>query len=1277
MRIRVTVEADEDGVLAGPPIEMSPTTRSHGLTVKVPLNDAGAETAVTSDAPKKRVPRKRTSHTDGDIATDTTPKAKKTPAKRTPTRRQSGIIEDILDAAGDVEAQGQSGAEGPRQDEEPVKRRRGRPRKSDTGATPAPSTKKAVSKSTRVSVTKTAPTKDKPMAESQAQTTAAETGPAQRPGRKRMDFSAMTPLHMKNKDPTIPTAQAQLVQTPPIGKSVQGRVPTPRKPSGWADKDDEDEEDGRDVGIEDVAEIVTEPANSSEDDQGDAESHHEDVHDDAEIYDDEEEDQETPTDVAEDSTMALDKSLAESEGFTMVSIEALKTQQKQLQEQPSLNEHDSRHEDSTPSLSSGSRLPAQSRSPHNQTDHPSQAPRPSRSKTTTPRLSKSPSAPPAVRSSPFRRSPSRESESAVKAGVALQHAVQVNRTEEIPAGSRPFEAYGTGTRRELRKGFSIGEVLARGGKAQASKSGDRAAADLQSGPLSKGAQTSEARLPTPADSVRDESSSSVRSYDDMSWRPTTLPRNHAPNDATYDEMSWRPTAPTALREAENADEQPHKPDGTGRDHAREELEAEHEDAEYDVEQSIELGSSPPIRRQDTQQSWAQDGDAVNASAEHILNGSDIWYEEADRSLEDSFLPQRERQRPARQVADHQSIEPLKQSAPYGCPKDSPGASRAITPQKRAIVPFNKAAPSPVPSLSDLLPTENRPTRAKLPRTWRRASGSDFLYSDETESPRQALPSSQKPSKSPGAIIGSLVPSVFTRWAGAASKEPGTDSQMKPNEATSSRGRETTPSTAHQPLRGILSSPAHRASSPAKEVHWRADGDLEDVSRAQGADAQYFSSGSESPSSELGPDDDSSPIGVEDHSMHGEEAVEDHGGDVDEDVQEDEQAQEEVDYSFASQESREQQGSSFVSQSDTTRQSNSEMDTSDVRQLRRELQEMPTLQSNSRKRPLSPLRDVQHDAAGNSSLLQPQKKHRRLFAEDSLQSTKRSVRTVKTTEKGRPRLRQVAPAREQATTSFLARLSSWIFAPAITTPIPRTSVPAPGQLQSPKDVPKATPEQAQPPKQTRPNPPPYVWTNNHTILLSHYATHASLLALPPPRPQPPPGPPLNRHYHDTFLVIPKSFTTYLDRTLTASAYCTSHSSPKPTTTSWLSYIGLAPTSAPPRNIYAVTTTSGCTPSTCLGVPPSVRAKIYSHTMTESDVRVAWAFVREVYDRGVPLVKGVGGNGEMERDEEGRVVRVREDWGNGAMEAEWVVRRVLAVRVAPAVEADVVAVRGRGW
>ncbi|KAF2866865.1 hypothetical protein BDV95DRAFT_583064 [Massariosphaeria phaeospora] len=55
-----------------------------------------------------------------------------------------------------------------------------------------------------------------------------------------------------------------------------------------------------------------------------------------------------------------------------------------------------------------------------------------------------------------------------------------------------------------------------------------------------------------------------------------------------------------------------------------------------------------------------------------------------------------------------------------------------------------------PQLQDLFSDEGpvKPTRGKLPRTWRRKSSSDFHYSDEVEEPQQETPSSTESDHSP-------------------------------------------------------------------------------------------------------------------------------------------------------------------------------------------------------------------------------------------------------------------------------------------------------------------------------------------------------------------------------------------------------------------------------------------------------------------------------------------------------------------------------------------------
>lgn len=1257
MRIRVTVEADEAEEQKR--ATQTSQARTQSRTFTVPLKDAGEDGPYGSPSPRKRRPRV-------------------TPLKRKSSRRQSGPVEDIIGVGSDGSAhQPSTHVTTSSSPSQPVKRARGRPRRSDSIASvtlrPESLTQSDGAGSDESDDNASSSTGPRKGAVVQDTMDVPQEGHA----KKRTDFSVFTPLHQKPRNPIVPTAGP--LKTPQFMKSLEGRVPTPRKPPGWVD---DDEEDNEPEALEREADVVVYGAAESEDshihptieehfDHGpDEQARNEEV-----SFDDEENEAHADQQGPDDSTTALDRSLAESEGFTMVSLESLKSHQQSKAATIPSERPSSRRAALMPSMvqqaidgEDGSRADPKNRYATSASSSAHQA---------------TSNAAAVNAHEGFTSAPSSQSPSSNSRTTSQHLRTRVN--QEAPrTAPRPFDAYSSGTRRELRNGFRAGEAMVQDGLDISRSRRNNAASEIknQSG-SSQSASTSEARLPTPADSARDESSSSLPSYDEMSWRPATMPRNQnaAPHvqsafdgpddqtrppvaaDAGYDEMSWQPTAPAA----------------------RPTTQSRYERAARHVHNSV--NSSPPMARPDKFSRYENDA-VVHANRPTVSYSpakSDIWYEEADRSLEDSMIPQRDRRRMPRQAppdASHgSSHRPTSPHEPYHRVEQK--KVPLATAQKRDIVPFDDSAPSPIPSLSELLPEDNHPTRSKIPRTWRRTSANDFLYSDETESPQQQHP--DKPTPTSTAATASNLPSVFSCWAKSSADANASDSHGREAKAAPHLDQHAAPPGHVQQLRkGILSSPAQRASSPAKEVHWVPDNKLEEMNSAEELDEEYFSSSEESSASELEEADELAVI-----DRDGADNEDDNDMDHDEDADHPE--------------------------SITSNLQHSQEEPNQITSLRP--------QHQSLKRPISALGQIRHDTLGNSSLLQPKQKQRRLFEDARIPSPRHDAAKVSPRRRESATTQRKPPVTEQTKTSFLSRLGGWLFAPSITTPIARTPYPA-------QDMAETLPQpasQSQPTPSATPAPlhnPPYTWTANHMALISHYCAHARRLEhlrtspltldTAPPIPK---GPPLNTHYHDPLPTLPPSFTTLIGTQTTAHIHCPLHyPTPAPSlTTNLLSTLGLysspspytrrdelrCTAAAPARSTVRTSTDEQATK--CPGLHPALEGKVYTHTYTPSDIRVAWAFINEVRDKGVPLVVaasrasggpdasvaggGGGGGGEgtttnmtgPERDSSGAVKRIRQDW-EAKVERNWVLGKVVACAVSRRAQGDLEALealeRGRG-
>lgn len=259
----------------------------------------------------------------------------------------------------------------------------------------------------------------------------------------------------------------------------------------------------------------------------------------------------------------------------------------------------------------------------------------------------------------------------------------------------PFAAFGPGTKRHLSASLAMGELLARNEPdfSNLAKAGHIGG---NSEPLNDASRSPRrhTRLPTPSDTAESNSSSSP------------VPNEALPGRKDYDEMSWEPTLAThASQEATSVhdsvvDEHSHSPASRSTTiptvnsmrQSQDQRQREHEEGirqAQDAEKSKIIRTSPGHLVEE----W-RENEKPPVNEPTMTSSADIWLEEANSSVESSMISQNSR--PNRKPA--------------------------------------QKAKEPTLDLRELLGEDNRPTRGKIPRTWRRTSGHHFLYSDENPSP---------------------------------------------------------------------------------------------------------------------------------------------------------------------------------------------------------------------------------------------------------------------------------------------------------------------------------------------------------------------------------------------------------------------------------------------------------------------------------------------------------------------------------------------------------------
>lgn len=251
-----------------------------------------------------------------------------------------------------------------------------------------------------------------------------------------------------------------------------------------------------------------------------------------------------------------------------------------------------------------------------------------------------------------------------------------------------FAGFGVSTRRHLRDGFALG---------------GRPSQDVQITEHGKPDRRMHyPRLPTPADSVISINTHKATTTHD------TIVSGHDDVQA-YDMMSWQPTTTVPLKDFHEEEQidafaHPHEQTEIGQTQLLERgFQAEREDVRRQIlnantSQVIVLDSSSAVEASSMAH---HNGDAANTSSSSLVhiaaedrpdvstlyeneNTLDAWQAEADRSI-------------------------------------------AAFAQKSARI---EEESNRTPSLRKLFEADARPTRSKIPRTWRRVSDIGFTYSDE-------------------------------------------------------------------------------------------------------------------------------------------------------------------------------------------------------------------------------------------------------------------------------------------------------------------------------------------------------------------------------------------------------------------------------------------------------------------------------------------------------------------------------------------------------------------
>ena len=1088
-RIRVTVEVEQGG-----------EENSAGVkTVKIPLNDVDSrgKTGAVKGTPKKRGrPRKSDAERveeaeDGDADRVVKRLRRSLPARRR-SRRESGLVSDVLPDL--VEQEEGNHTAYSQSQEQPKKRRPGRPRKSDVLSSTSQAKPSSSSATKSGSNKKTTASRDisEPLRSS--------------PAEQRVGRSTSTRVQ-DHADTFVSTSSAH---------------PSQKVPS---------------AGI-------------------DTESEQEDAQDDAASYSSAGAEDDLVEDVGE-TTAELDKSLVESEGFSIVSLDSLRNQKAQTDRQTQLGK---------------------------QVEYP-----------TLPTLTED--------LSPVNEQ-SQDTERSDISNHPARESLEHDRRQSI------FDAFGDSTMRELRNDFVAGERLATTAThvqdtAQASNTSPQDVPLPRLFPRPTINATGEfARLPTPADSV------------DHAAKPAGVQNSSdPPRPPSGDQMSWRPTA--SMNSALDTIE-----DETGG---------------YD-----EMSWLPEHPRSTARHSQLEGATQHEAQPASTVDDSDIWREEAGRSLDDSLQGRRGRQRQRRrnveqEINDARPTEsqnvavlvpmPIKRLAPT--PRTNTQETQAERPK---FQPFNNAVEeSPIPSLSALLPVDDKPDRGKIPRTWRRISGSTLLYSDEVEeSPQTQQKHIQAAFRSPREVMSNAVPSLFRRISGAFQKpteaaavdeqqpesvfetsemqEVGTEDIIsQPEENVRQLNVFGRKPKLQQPRKSILSSPARRSLSPGKSVQWHNDDSLVETREN---DTVY--SPPQASSSSYDEAEDSVMVNaaarqsVEDEEEDEEADDIDDSNNVDEEMDDNDVSDDDLVVSRSTAQApqsdyidfgsprmsggRDGGGdrSTFVSSPLNAKAGNSVRFSDQPPATPSTVTDLPTDTATSDDEDITP------------------------YAESMTRVSAQQVANL-------PDTAVDTNLRKPESQTWLSKFNNFFF--TFTYPIP---IRIKSSSSSSRQV-------------------PYTWTREHQILLRELFAYVQTLHPEHPikyregrdplivrvKPLPPHAKNLPKAFAAPLGQIPKRFTSFIGKSFTGPLVCRKDAL--------------------------------CGPH-CPGIAPEVKGKWFKHTITEMDVRLAYAFAKILEHTGVFVYDGPlwakRQDKKVVRDARGHIVMKKENWGSRVAVEHLIGRRVFS-------------------
>ncbi|KAF2840096.1 hypothetical protein M501DRAFT_1056455 [Patellaria atrata CBS 101060] len=743
-RIKVTVQAEPDSDQDNTPTRGYKTT-----TTTVPLKGFEDSSPVV-----KRRGRPRKSDTGITKAT----KRSGTPARKSSNVRRKlsmGLEDDSIADSGLDTA-------------EPPKRKRGRPRKSlQKSIDPAVSEVNTFAQLDGTSSIMDDGKFSEQSVNPHFDELATQNKPASRP---RFDIANATPLFKKY------TIDPPRVETPdPNIKTVKGRKGTPRKPTGWSEKDlsplpesspikateptptvdtsnprfmrdklfsDEGPTQPIPGPVGDARLGKTPSPNSNQLDNQVDDNLLDDMEDDE--YDDVLGELENRTGV----TIIGERTMMESEEFSMVSIDSLPSRQvgnSMLMDTTHYSTGETSRK-SLPSVSVERRSQLQNDLSNLLMVDAKSSPIPGGVPQHTPqKVASSPVNPPPIALSQpptSKVATTPEIAKVVRAGIALQGALDTD-TRSSPrqsAKSRnlqahdvddPLGAFGEGTQRDLRAGLRLGEQLSH--TAQAPKSSPYI---LTRGSVSKSKDTEV----IPDDDVFSAPSS-------VPSKSLGVPRLLTPEDK--DDYTLAVPPPPCTRD------EIHYPSLSARveqgqliSPTRSEDEMSwHADTPPSTEdESFELGN--PLANVERSNAQVSQASAVKSSMQQS-----VWH---DREAQ----WQREREEVIRQaqeanssrlivIGDSSAVQPDsdddEEEERKGAEQDNEDvwieeASRLSDSLSQAKVPQDHLPkePEPTPDLSQLFAGDNKPRRSKIPRTWRRRSSGNFNYSDSPQ--HQDMPS---------------------------------------------------------------------------------------------------------------------------------------------------------------------------------------------------------------------------------------------------------------------------------------------------------------------------------------------------------------------------------------------------------------------------------------------------------------------------------------------------------------------------------------------------------